>query len=252
MKIAKIVAYWLFIIYFPLLLLTSTVRLGVNSTRLYEYGFDRYGVSEDTGIDREQLGNVSKRLVDYFNFRVETPQMMVVIEGEEEIPLFQEDDQNRELTHLADVRRLFQFNHRVQLACLAYIIIYVLLPSLTVILRERSDRRILLRTGFLLWGKGRWQDLAKGVRRGCALTLAIIAVLGIASILIDFEQLFIQFHHVAFDNPWWVSSGYLPRLFPEQFWQDIAFLGVGVIAAEALLLGGIAWAAPSIYQKRKC
>jgi len=231
LKIAKVVAYWLFIICLPLLLLTSTVRLGINSTRLYEYGFDRYGVSENIGIDREQLGNVAKRLVDYFNFRVETPQMMVVIEGEEEIPLFQEDAQNRELTHLADVRRLFQFNHRVQLASLAYIIIYVLL--------------------FLLWRKGRWQDLAKGVRRGCALTLAIIAVLGIASILIDFEQLFIQFHHVAFDNPWWMSSGYLPKLFPEQFWQDIAFLGAGVIAAEALLLGGIAWAAPFIYQKHK-
>jgi len=231
LKIAKVVAYWLFIICLPLLFLTSTVRLGINSTRLYEYGFDRYGVSEDTRIDREQLGNVAKRLVDYFNFRVETPQMMVVIEGEEEIPLFQEDDQNRELTHLADVRRLFQFNHRVQLASLAYIIIYVLL--------------------FLLWRKDRWQDLAKGIRRGCALTLTIIAVLGIASILIDFEQLFIQFHHVAFDNPWWMSSGYLPKLFPEQFWQDIAFLGAGVIAAEALLLGGIAWAAPFIYQKHK-
>ena len=231
MKIAKVVAYWLFIICLPLLLLTSTVRLGINSTRLYEYGFDRYGVSENTGIDREQLGNVAKRLVDYFNFRVETPQMMVVIEGEEEIPLFQEDDQNRELTHLADVRRLFQFNHRVQLASLVYIIICVLL--------------------FLLWRKGRWQGLAKGIRRGCALTLAIIAVLGIASILVDFEQLFVQFHHVAFDNPWWMSSGYLPRLFPEQFWQDIAFLGAGAIAAASLLLGGIAWAAPSIYQKHK-
>ena len=239
MKIAKVVAYWLFIICVPLLLLTSTVRLGVNSMRLYEYGFDRYGVSEDTGIDREQLGNVAKRLVDYFNFRVETPQTMVVIEGEEEIPLFQEDDQNRELTHLADVRRLFQFNHRVQLASLAYIIIYSLMSL-------RGKRSNLKR-----WKRGRWQDLAKGVRNGCALALALIAVLGIASILVDFEQLFVQFHHVAFDNPWWMSSGYLPRLFPEQFWQDIAFLGTGVIAAEALLLGSIAWAVPFIYQKHK-
>jgi len=239
LKIAKVVAYWLFIICVPLLLLTSTIRLGVNSTRLYEYGFDRYGVSEDTGIDREQLGNVAKRLVDYFNFRVETPQTMVVIEGEEEIPLFQEDDQNRELTHLADVRRLFQFNHRVQLASLAYIIIYSLMSL-------RGKRSNLKR-----WKRGRWQDLAKGIRRGCALTLVLIAVLGIASILIDFEQLFVQFHYVAFDNPWWMSSGYLPKLFPEQFWQDIAFLGAGVIATEALLLGGIAWAAPFIYQKHK-
>lgn len=239
MKIAKVVAYWLFIICVPLLLLTSTIRLGVNSMRLYEYGFDRYGVSEDTGIDREQLGNVAKRLVDYFNFRLETPQTMVVIEGEEEIPLFQEDDQNRELTHLADVRRLFQLNHRFQLASLAYIIIYSLMSL-------RGKRSNLKR-----WKRGRWQDLAKGVRNGCALALALIAVLGIASILVDFEQLFVQFHHVVFDNPWWMSSGYLPKLFPEQFWQDIAFLGTGVIAAEALLLGGIAWAAPFIYQKHK-
>lgn len=239
MKIIKTVTHWLFIICVPLLLLTSTIRLGVNSMRLYEYGFDRYGVSEDTGIDREQLGNVAKRLVDYFNFRVETPQTMVVIEAEEEIPLFQEDDQNRELTHLTDVRRLFQLNHRFQLASLAYIIIYSLMSL-------RGKRSNLKR-----WKRGRWQDLAKGIRRGCALTLVLIAVLGITSILIDFEQLFVQFHHVAFDNPWWMSSGYLPRLFPEQFWQDIAFLGAGVIATEALLLGGIAWAVPFIYQKHK-
>jgi len=229
-KILIATLYSLFIVCFPILFCTTTVRCSVNSIHLYEYGFDRYGVSEDTGIGREQLGNVAKRLVDYFNFRVETPQMMVVIESGEEILLFQEDDQNRELTHLADVRWLFQFNHRVQLASLAYVIIYILL--------------------FLLWRKGHWQDLAKGIRWGCALTLVLIAVLGIASVFIDFEQLFVQFHHVAFDNPWWMSSGYLPKLFPEQFWQDIAFLGAGVIAAEALLLGSLAWAIPFIWRKR--
>ncbi len=238
-KVIKAAVYWLFIICFPLLLLTSTVRLGVNSMHTYEYGFDKYGISEVTKIDRAQLSEVARRLVDYFNSRVETPQMIVVNEYGEEFELFQEDDQNRELTHLEDVKRLFQFNYRVQVASLAYIIIYSLMSL-------RGKRSNLKR-----WRKGRWQDLAKGVRRGCVLTLAIIAVLGIASILIDFEQLFIQFHHVAFDNPWWMSSGYLPKLFPEQFWQDIAFLGAGIIAAEALLLGGIAWAIPFIYQRRK-
>jgi integral membrane protein (TIGR01906 family) len=231
LKLVGTIAYWLFVVSLPLLFLTSTVWLGVNSTRLYEYGFDRYGVSEDTGISREQLDNVAKRLVDYFSFRVETPQVMVVTEGGEEIPLFQEDDQNRELTHLADVRRLFQFAHRVQLASLAYIVIYSLL--------------------FLLWWKGRWQDLAKGIRWGCALTLALIAVLGIASVFVDFERLFFQFHYLAFDNPWWVSSGYLPRLFPEQFWQDIGILGAGAIAAEALIAGGVAWAVPVLYRKHR-
>ena len=159
-KVIKPAVYWLFIICFSLLLLTSTVRLGVNSVHLYEYGFDRYGVSEDTGIDSDQLSEVAKRLIDYFNSRVETPQMVVTTEGGEEFALYQEDDQNRELTHLADVKKLFQLDYRIQAASLAYIFIYVLL--------------------FLLWVKGRWQDLARGVRRGCVLTLALIAVMGIA------------------------------------------------------------------------
>jgi len=231
LKIAKAAAQWVLIICFSLLLLTSTIRLGVNSTHLYEYGFDRYGVSEDTGIDRDQLSEVAKRLVAYFNSRIETPQMMVTTEGGEEFALYQEDDQNRELTHLADVKKLFQLDYRIQVASLAYIIIYVLL--------------------FLLWVKGRWQDLAKGVRRGCTLILALIVVMGIASFSIDFEQLFFQFHYLAFDNPWWMSTGYLPRLFPEEFWQDTALLGAGVIAVEALLLGSIAWAVPFIYKRRK-
>jgi integral membrane protein (TIGR01906 family) len=174
---------------------------------------------------------VARRLIDYFNSKVETPQMMVATEGGEEFALYQEDDQNRELTHLADVKKLFQLDYRIQVVSLAYIITYVLL--------------------FLLWVKGRWQDLARGVRRGCVFTLAVIVVLGIASVSIDFEQLFFQFHYLAFDNPWWMSSGYLPRLFPEKFWQDAALLGAGVIAVEALLLGSIAWAVPFIGQKRK-
>ncbi len=199
--------------------------------QLYEYGFDKYRVSQVTKIDRAQLSDVARRLIDYFNSRVETPQMMVTTEGGEEFALYQENDQNRELTHLKDVKSLFQLNYRVQMASLAYIVTYVLL--------------------FLLWKKGRWQDLARGVRRGCAFTLAVIVVLGIASVSIDFEQLFIRFHHIAFDNPWWVSSGYLPRLFPEQFWESAALLGVGLVAVEALILGSIAWAVPFIYKRRR-
>jgi integral membrane protein (TIGR01906 family) len=222
------IAYWLFIICFPVLLLTSTVRLGMSSTRIYEYGFDKYYVSQVTGLDRAQLSGIAKRLVDYFNSKVETPQIKVVKDGEE-VELFHD----YELIHLQDVKGLFRIDYRVQAASLAYIIIYALL--------------------FLLWRKGRWQDLAKGVRWGSALTLVLIAVLGIASIF-SFEQLFIQFHLISFSNPYWMldpSKDYLIMLFPEPFWQDIALFGGGTIAAGAFILGGIAWAVPFIYQRRK-
>lgn len=241
MKIAKTITHWLFIICFSLLLLTSTVRFGATSTHIYEYAFDKYEISEVTKIDRAQLSEVARRLVDYFNSRVETPQIKVVDTHGKEFELFHD----YELIHLQDVKGLFQLDYRVQVASLAYIVIYALL--------------------FLLWRKGRlpvrctqtgWQDLAKGVRRGCALTLALIAVLGIASIF-GFERLFIQFHYLVFGDPsaspWMLdpSKDYLIMLFPGEFWQDVGFLAGVTIAVEAFLLGSIAWAVPFIYQRRK-
>ena len=222
------VTYWLFIICFPVLLLTSTVRLEVNCTRIYEYGFDKYYVSQVTGIDKAQLSEIAKKLVDYFKSKVETPQIKIV-KGGEEFELFHD----YELIHLQDVKGLLRIDYKVQTASLAYIIVYTLL--------------------FLLWRKGRWQDLAKGITRGCILTLGFIAVLGIASIF-GFEWLFIQFHLISFSNPYWMldpSKDYLIMLFPEGFWQDVALLGGVTIAAEAFLLGGIAWAVPFVCQRRK-
>jgi len=225
LKILKATAYCLFIICVPLLLFTTTVRLEVNSMHTYEYGFTKYNISEATNIEEEQLSRIARRLIDYFNSKVETPQI-------EELKLFQE----HELVHLKDVKKLFQLDYRSQMVSLAYLIIYVLL--------------------FLLWGKGCWQDLAKGIRWGCALTLVLIATLSIASVF-NFDQLFIQFHYLAFGDPSyspWIldpSKDYLIRLFPPPFWQDIAMLGGIAIAVEALLLGGAAWAIPFIYQRRK-
>jgi len=247
-KMAR-VAYWTFIICFPVLLITSTIRLQVNSIHTYEYGFDKYEISEVTGIDEPQLSQVATRLIDYFNSRVETPQIKVVKEGME-FELFHD----YELVHLEDVKGQFQLAYWVQRIVLAYVVIYA---ALAVILGKRSNRRISTRTGFLLWEKGRWQDLTKGVTRGCILTLGIIGVLGIVSIF-NFRWLFIRFHYLVFGDPsvspWMLdpSRDYLIMLFPSGFWQDIAIIGVGAVAAEALFLGGIAWAVSFIHQRRSC
>jgi hypothetical protein len=210
MKIVSSIAAKLFIFSVSLTLVTGTIQLEINSIRLYEYGFDRYAVSEDTGIDRQQLYEFAMTLVDYFNYRIETPQLTVQGRDGEEFLLYQEDEQNRELTHLADVRRLFLLNYLILLVSMAYLVGYILV--------------------FLLWIKGHWWDLAKGVRHGC---------------------IFFQFHHLAFSNPWWASTGYLPRLFPEYFWEDVALLGAVSMAIGALILGSIAWVIPMLYLKKK-
>ena len=213
----------------PLLLISSAVRIELNSTRIYERGFDKYGISDVTKLDRAQLSEIAERLIDYFNSRVDTPQMTVVDRDGRQFELFHD----YELIHLEDVKGLFRAGYRVQAASLAYIILYVLL----LLLREKRHR----------------QDLARGTRLGCMVTLGVIAAAGIAA-LFSFERLFLQFHLVSFSNPHWMlnpGTDYLIMLFPGGFWQDVALIGGGIIVGEALLLGGIAWAAPSIYQRRQ-
>ncbi|MBN2187139.1 MAG: DUF1461 domain-containing protein [Dehalococcoidia bacterium] len=249
MRIFRTAAHWLFTVCFSLLLLTSTIHLVVTSLHIYEYGFDKYHISQVTGIDETQLSEVARRLVDYFSSEVETPQMKVVNNNGDEFELFHD----YELIHLQDVKGLFELDYQIQTASLAYVVIYALLPPLALILRERGRRRISFKTGFLLWGRGRWKDLAREIRQGCALTLILIAIAGIAS-LFGFERLFIRFHYLVFSNPYWMldpSKDYLIMLFPGGFWQDIAFLGGIAIAVEALLLGGIAWTVPFIHQRRR-
>ena len=225
MKKNKIIAtalHWLFILSLPVLLVTTTVRCEVNCARLYEYGFDKYDVSQTTALNSTQLSAVAQRLIGFFNSRVETPQMVVTNEDGEEFELFHD----YELVHLDDVKRLFGLNSLAQEIVLVYIIAYILL--------------------FFLWMKRRWQDLAKGIVWGCVLTLALVGGLGIAS-LFFFEEMFIQFHLVAFHNLYWLldpGRDYLVMLFPQGFWVDAVYIGAGMIAAEALLLGGLAWAIP--------
>ena len=232
MKKNKIIAtalYWLFILSFPLLLATTTVRGEVNCARLYEYGFDKYNVSQTTALNSTQLSAIAQRLIGFFNSRVETPQMNVTNENGEEFALFHD----YELVHLDDVKRLFRLNSLVQEAVLVYIIAYILL--------------------FFLKMKRRWQDLARGIMWGCVLTLALLGGLGLAS-LFFFEEMFIQFHLLVFPNLYWLldpSTDYLIMLFPQGFWMDAVYIGVGLVVAVALLSGGLAWAIPRKIKNQK-
>ena len=218
MKIIQNIIYWLFVCCLPVLLITSTICLEVNELSLYEYGFDKYEISQDTGIGRIQLRNVAQHLIDYFNLRADTVQIAVV-KGDEEFNLFNE----RELIHLSDVRSLIQLDYWVQRA--AFLLIVVC--ALALFFGLRVGWRMLVRG--LFWGSF--------ITMGLMVALAIWAFFG-------FERLFILFHLVSFTNEYWMldpARDYLIRLFPEGFFYDAALFGFGAIMLEALLIGGIAF-----------
>lgn len=131
-------------------------------------------------------------------------------------PLYNE----RELSHMDDVKRVTQGALRVWYVALA----------------------LLLGLGVWAWFGGWWQTYRLGVRRGgwlivgLAVAIGLIVVIGIAVNPNVFWDFFAGFHSLFFEGNSWLFlySDTLIRLFPIRFWQD-AFLWAAAIA----LAGGV-------------
>jgi integral membrane protein (TIGR01906 family) len=131
----------------------------------------------------------------------------------------------REIRHMRDVRRLFQF---------ARVIFGVgLIASVTC-------------GGALAWwskrtGQGS-QLITHPILISVIVTLAVAAALG-AYILLSFRSFFTQFHHVFFQGDTWLfrADDTLIRLFPTDFWFDAAIAIAGLTVAEFIAMGIAAW-----------
>jgi integral membrane protein (TIGR01906 family) len=199
----------LFIICIPVLLIATNVRFAVNDIRLYEYGFNKYEISETTGLDNEELIQTAQRLIDYFNSDEEFT----------DIELFQ----GREIAHLKDVKGLIQLVYRLQIGTLVFIVIYI---AFNFLLLRHSFRREIARR--LVWG---------GLT-----TIGLIAILGFLA-LVGFDDLFLWFHLVSFRNDLWQLSpdAMLLLMFPQGFFNDATLFIAGGTILEAAVIGGIAW-----------
>ena len=118
-------------------------------------------------------------------------------------PLFNE----RELSHMADVKRLVQ----------AVILVWCVVTIILILSLVRAWRMHELPE----WGK----SLSLGGWLTGGLVLAIFF-----AIMVSFNALFTGFHEIFFTGDTWLFaySDTLIRLFPMRFWQD-AFVAVGVI-----------------------
>jgi integral membrane protein (TIGR01906 family) len=220
MKIIQNIVFWLFACCLPVLLVTSTIGSEASQIRLYEYGFNKYEISMSTGLDSGQLRTIAQHLIDYFNLKTDTVQV-VVEKGSQKFELYN----TRELIHLEDVRNLIQRDYWVQRGAFLLMVICAL----------------LLFFGF----RSGWRVPVRGLFWGGAITLGLMVILAVWA-LFGFDQFFILFHLASFSNDYWMlnpATDYLIRLFPEGFFYDAAMLGYGIVILEALIIGGIAWVA---------
>ena len=222
MRILSIIAKWLFILCLPILVLTASIGWVANSLWLYKYGFEKYNISQTTGLAEVELEKAATGLISYFKSDEEYISLIVTKDNEPFV-LFNE----REVIHLKDVKGLIRLDYRLLLGTLIYVLAYA-----GVSLFWRKDRR----------------RLARGMVGGSSITLGLMLALGVGTLL-NFDQLFLQFHLFSFTNELWIldpAKDYLIMLFPQGFFYDAALFCGGITAGLAVILGGVG----GIYLKR--
>jgi integral membrane protein (TIGR01906 family) len=221
LKIAGKVAYWLFFLTLPALLISATINLEFSSPWLYQNGFRKYNVSQTTGLTETELAKAARGLISYFNSDEEYISLTVTKDGQA-FELFNE----REIVHLKDVKALVELNRRLLIGTAAYIGVYA---GMCLFWRRRKY----------------WRRLARGTFIGSIITAGVVIALGLSSLVMDFDQIFLRFHYLAFTNDLWMldpSRDYLIMLFPEGFWFDTAVLFGQITLGVAAALGGVsAW-----------
>ena len=218
MKALNFAAKWLFSLCLPILLLTVSIGVAVNSHWLYESGFEKYDIIQTTGIAEAELEKAATGLISYFNSGEEDISLTVIKDGEP-FELFNQ----REAAHLRDVKGLIRLDYWVLLGTLIYGLSYA---GVSLFWRRRKY----------------WRRLAWGVVGGGGIALALMLALGLG-ILLNFDQLFWQFHLISFANELWQldpTRDYLIMLFPRGFWYDAAIFCAGITAGLAIILGGVA------------
>ena len=214
MKILAQAAQWVFVFCLPVLLLTAGIGWAVNSHWLYRSGFQKYDVSQSTGLEQVELNKVATGLIHYFNSGEEYIDLTVV-KDDKSFELFTQE----EIIHFRDVKDLFRLDYGVFLGTLIYVLVY---SGISFFWRKRLY----------------WRRLAWGVAGGSGITLALMLILGIGSLL-NFNWLFLQFHLISFANEFWSTEGYMLLLFPEGFWYDTTILCAIITTGLAVALGGI-------------
>jgi integral membrane protein (TIGR01906 family) len=230
MKIFARIATVLYIIAVPVFLVTANVRFVAGDSRFSKNGFRTYDVEEITGVSLPQLDAAAEDIVRYFEDDRSVLRIPVTINGQE-TSLFND----KETSHMQDVKTLIRLVFRLNELSLAMILVYV--GAVVLWSRERSLR-----------------DLARYSLMGVGVGVLFVGVVSSFAITGGFDKAWTQFHELVFRNNLWELDPRKDRLiqmFPEPFWRKMTFVVGGLTIAEALAVVGVSLSYLVISRERK-
>lgn len=214
-----------------LCILFTALQLTINDKNFIEYEYARLSLSREMGVSNLDLVSSCERLIDYMEGRVDNIDIQVTVNGEQ-VLMF---EQEQEISHMADVRLLYQrFRTFRDFGVLLALVLYLL--------------------GAVLHIRSAMHTLASGYVYGAFVIALFAGFLGTWAAL-DFSNFWTFFHQMLFWNNDWLfdaSTSRMINMLPEQFFADV-ILRMAILAGVAfvLLLVASAVALASIRKKRR-
>lgn len=177
---------------------------------VYKREYEKYDVLSDLNMTMEDTMYVTEEMMAYLRGDRETLSVITEVDGKEQ-DFFNEQDR----FHMGEVRELFigGLNIRLGAGIIAVICLVFLLLS-------KADLKKIL---------------PRSYRISLAAVGAVTAFIGIAA-AIDFNAVFVEFHHIFFDNDLWLfdpATDYMIRMLPEGLFADM------VVRIGVLFVGGL-------------
>ena len=181
---------------------------------VYRQEYEKYDVLSDLDMTMDDVMYVTHEMMDYLRGEGDTLSVMTTVEGKEQ-DFFNEQDR----FHMGEVRDLFIGGLNIRLGACAAAVLCVLFLLFT-----RADIKKII---------------PRSYRIALGMTGAAVLLIGIAAV-VDFNAVFVQFHHIFFDNDLWIfdpAEDYMIRMLPEGLFYDMVMrIGAIFVAGLAVLL----------------
>lgn len=194
------------------LLFTSCEIAIYSDFDVYEREYEKYDVLSELDMTMDDAMYVTHEMMDYLRGDRETLSVVTDVDGKRQ-DFFNQQDR----FHMSEVRGLFLGGMAIRAgACVSMVVCIILL------LLMKADVRRILPSSYLI------------ALAAVGLSLAVAEVMA----LVDFNAVFVMFHHLFFDNDLWIfdpAEDYMIRMLPEGLFADMA-ARIGVIFAAGLVI----------------
>lgn len=197
--------------------LISAFEIGMYSDfGFYEKEYEKYEVLTELDMTMDDTMHVTREMMAYLRGDRDSLSVVTTVEGKEQ-DFFNEQDR----FHMGEVRSLFIGGLNIRMGA----VITGALCLLFLLISKADIKKIL----------------PKSYRIALGISIGAVALVGVAS-LIDFNAVFVQFHHMFFDNDLWIfdpATDYMIRMLPEGLFYDfvirIGGIFVGILAGVFVL-----------------